>query len=128
VFDPTSTSEITRTGVRSLASITQHAQIEGAVRKGDIGWGDRVVVRTRNSIYSIWALGQDNYAVSGGWFDGQNISPATVKINGCTYGGTAIRQDIIAAPGLFLEFGNNVLTTRILEVKVERFSDPPGLN
>ena len=24
--------------------------------------------------------------------------------------------------------GNNVLTTRILDVKIERFSDPPGLN
>jgi hypothetical protein len=38
--------------------------------------------------------------------------------NGCTWGGSAIKQDIVAALGLRLEFGNSVRTARIREVRV----------
>ncbi len=37
-----------------------------------------------------------------------------------TWGGSAIKQDIIAAPGLRLEFGNRVLTTPIRHVRLIR--------
>ena len=37
---------------------------------------------------------------------------------GCTWGGSAIKEDIVAARGLFLEFGNHVITTRIQNVRV----------
>jgi hypothetical protein len=113
---------------RSLAAIADHARRNGAVRKTDIGFGDQIIVKTRNSVYSIRPLGDDTYAVCGGWFDGNRQSPATVRINGCTYGGSAIRHDIVAAPGLFLEFGNNVLTTRIKDVSVVRYDAPSDVN
>lgn len=109
--------------VRTLGAIVKEAcgrGESGAVRKSDLGCGDRVTVRTRNSVYSLWALGDGTFAVSGGWFDQQNESPAMVTVNGCTYGGSVIRHDIVAAPGLFLEFGNNVSTTRIRDVRVVR--------
>ena len=35
-------------------------------------------------------------------------------------GRSVIRHDVVAAPGLFLEFGNNVSTTRIKDVRVVR--------
>ena len=113
---------------RTLTSIADHAMWDNAVRRVDLTWGDRVIVKTRNSVYTIWALGRDAYAVSGGWFDQQKLSPARLNINGCTYGGSVIRHDVIAGRGLFLEFGNNVVTTRIQDVQVARFDQPGLLN
>lgn len=110
--------------VRTLSAITEHACTDAAVRRTDLDVGDRVVVTTRNSVYSIWVLGSDQFAVSGGWFDRQGLSPARVKINGCTYGHSVIRHDVVAGRGLFLEFGNNVLTTRIQSVQIVRTPEP----
>ena len=104
-------------------AITLEAEVEVArslevVRKSDIHHGDCVVVKTRNSRYTIWALGNGQYWVWGGWFDLQGSSPQRVTINGCTWGGSALKRDIVAARGLHLEFGNTVLTTRIREIQV----------
>ena len=107
---------------RTLGAVVQHASLSDAVRKDDLQFGDRVIVRTRNSVYSLWSLGGDEFAVSGGWFDQNGPSPMRITVNGCTYGGSMIRYDVVAAPGLFLEFGNSVATTRIKEVRVERGS------
>ncbi len=109
---------------RTLSAITEHACNDSAVKRVDLDVGDRVVVTTRNSVYSIWVLESDQFAVTGGWFDRQGLSPARVKINGCTYGHSVIRHDVVAGQGLFLEFGNNVLTTRIQSVRVLRSPDP----
>jgi hypothetical protein len=103
-----------------LRSLIEHAYPTEAVRKADLHMGDRVLVTTRNSTYTIWVLGNGQYMVSGGWFDRQGESPATTAINGCTWGGRVIHTGIIAAPGLFLEFGNDVVTTRIQRVRVLR--------
>jgi hypothetical protein len=119
---------VERVAARTLGAIAEHARFDHALRRSDLNFGDRLVVRTRNSVYSIWALGGDRYAVSGGWFDRKSDSPATVAINGCTYGASAIRHDVVAARGLFLEFGNNVLTTRIMDWHVVRNEEPPGFN
>jgi hypothetical protein len=105
---------------RTLGAIVERSHDRATVRKADVGCGDQVIVRTRNSVYSLWALGDGTYAVSGGWFDRQSASPALVGVNGCTYGGSVIRHDVLAAAGLFLEFSNNVSTTRILDVRVVR--------
>jgi hypothetical protein len=105
---------------RTLGRVLEHARLNGAVRRADLAFGDRVVVRTTNSVYSLWSQGGDSFTVSGGWFD-RNGGPLTVSINGCTYGGTLIRHDVVAAPGLFLEFGNGVCTTRIRDVRVVRW-------
>lgn len=119
--------DITQTSpvlARTLTGIVRHS-IEGpAVRRQDLAVGDRILVTTRNSVYSMWVLDDDTFAVSGGWFDLNEISPARVRINGCTYGHSAIRQDVVAACGLFLEFGNNVRTTRIRDVRVLHQDEP----
>jgi len=96
-------------------------------RKGDLEVGDRVLVTTKNSVYCLDALGGDLFHVSGGWFE-RCSAPRLVTINGCTFGGTVICTDIVAAPGLFLEFGNQVSTTRIRRVRVvrSRSASPPG--
>lgn len=101
------------------ARIEQADQIE-AVRKRDLRSGDWVLVTTKNSVYRICVLDEDHYVVSGGWFDRKGVSPQETTITGCTWGGTAIKEDVVAARGLFLEFGNHVITTRIQQVRVIR--------
>ena len=103
-----------------LEAITIHAHSLEEVQKRDLRSGDRVMVTTRNSVYKIWVLDEGVYRVSGGWFDLQCIAPQRMAINGCTWGGSAIKRDIVAAPGLRMEFGNSVLTTRIQAVQVIR--------
>src|SRR5262245_3480559 len=85
------------------------------VHRGDLAWGDALFVTTKNSIYCINPAGHE-WFVWGGWFERHGHSPAVVGINGCTWGGTVIHSDILAAPGLFLEFSNGVTTTRIRDV------------
>jgi hypothetical protein len=110
---------------RTLGAIVDHSQHLETVHKHDVRHGDLVVVSTKNSTYSLCFLGEDMYAVSGGWFDRQSTAPLTVAVNGCTWGGSAIKSDILAAPGLFLEFGNRVRTTRIQKVQVYRGGAQP---
>jgi hypothetical protein len=105
---------------QTLKAITDHASSLEEVRKEDLRCGDRVMVTTRNSLYTLWALSETHFWVWGGWFDRQGTSPQRVSINGCTWGGSAIKQNIIAAPGLRLEFGNRVLTTPIRHVRLIR--------
>jgi len=111
-------------GVRTLHAIADHARHAPAVRRGDLVPGDRLLVTTRNSVYSLLALGDGEFVVEGGWFDRNGESPATLRVNGCTYGGSAIRPDVVAARGLFLEFANQVVTTRIRSVRVARRQEP----
>ncbi len=109
-----------QTKVRTLGAIVAQTSGLEAVRKRDLLCGDWVLVTTKNSVYSICVLGSDLYSISGGWFDREGVSPQKTTINGCTWGGSAIKNDIVAALGLFLEFGNQVLTTRIQHVRVIR--------
>lgn len=88
------------------------------MRKKDLHSGDRVLVTTRNSRYTIWVLEDGLYWIFGGWFDLQGSSPQSVATSGCTWGGTAIKTDIVAARGLYLQCGNTVLTTGIREACV----------
>ena len=109
-----------RARVRTLGAIvTQTSGLE-PVRKRDLLCGDWILITTKNSLYSICVLGGGLYSVSGGWFDREGVSPQKTTINGCTWGGSAINLDLVAALGLFLEFGNQVLTTRIQHVRVIR--------
>jgi hypothetical protein len=78
--------------------------------------GDQVYIKTLNSVYIIKVVNNNEYLVSGGWFDKQNLSPYKINIRGCTWGGTAIKTDIIAATGLCIEFSNNLITSRIHNV------------
>ncbi len=105
---------------RTLNTIVDHIERLEVVRKADLELGDQILVTTRNSTYSIHVLQEELYLVSGGWFDKQGLSPSIMAINGCTWGGRAIKWDIMAACGLHLEFGNQVVTSRILEFQVIR--------
>ncbi len=105
---------------RTLGAIIDNIGHLEMVRKADLELGDQVLVTTRNSTYSIQVIQEDLYSVSGGWFDQRGLSPSRVAINGCTWGGRAIKQDIVAARGLHMEFGNQVVTSRILEFQIIR--------
>jgi hypothetical protein len=107
---------------RTVNAILEQVGVSRPARKGELGRGDYVVITTENSIYSIEVLEGSTYLVRGGWFDRQRLSPVTLSIAGCTWGGSVIKNDIVAACGLHLEFGNRVLTSRIREVLVIRGS------
>lgn len=109
----------------SLEALTAVAGRLPAVRKADLRWGDQVIVTTKNSVYSLFVVENGAYWVTGGWFDRHLRSPQRVWVNGCTFGGTAIMTDIVAAPGLFLEFDNRVTTTRIQGTRVLRGDPEP---
>ncbi len=111
-----------------LDAVTRQAERLEGVRRTDARFGDWVVVDTRNSSYWMLCLADGRYCVQGGWFDLRGLSPATITIRGCTWGGSAIYTDLIAAPGLFVEFGNDVLTTRIQRVRLIRPGEPRYLN
>ena len=98
------------------------------VKKADLRAGDRVIVTTRNSTYSLYALEDGSFWAAGGWFDRNGPAPRRVQVNGCTFGGRAIKTDIVAAPGLFLEFDNHVTTTRIREAKILRGAAQPVIH
>ena len=108
------------------AMIDQAERLE-AVRKEDLRSGDWLLVTTRNSVYTIFVMDDESYCVSGGWFDREGISPHKTTIHGCTWGGSAIKHDIVAACGLFMEFGNWVITTRIQRIRVIRREAPQAV-
>jgi len=88
------------------------------VQKGSLEPGDYVFVKTLNSLYSICKREDSLYEVCGGWFDRKGLSPAVLSIRGCTWGGSIINMGIVAARGLFLEFGNNLITSPISKIVV----------
>lgn len=98
-----------------------------SIPKADLKCGDCVLVVTENSVYRICVLDRERFSISGGWFDRQGLSPATISIAGCTWGGSAIKRDVVAARGLRLEFGNRVVTSPIREVRVIRGGGRLGL-
>jgi hypothetical protein len=108
---------------QDLLSLVAAAGRLPGVWKSQLRSGDTLVVRTKNSFYVMAFLGDQEFAVSGGWFAAAAPAPAHVTVNGCTWGGRAILTDLVAAPGLFLEFGNGVRTTRIQAVS---FLSPPA--
>ena len=97
---------------------SQSAGMVDVVRRSDLAWRASLLVTTKNSTYAINRAGDDTWFVWGGWFARHGHLPAVVGINGCTWGGSVIYPDILAAPGLFLEFANGVTTTRIRSVSV----------
>lgn len=105
---------------RTVNAILEHGRLTEPVQKSELHRGDRVVVATENSVYCINVLGDSTYSVWGGWFDRQGVSPVRLSISGCTWGGSVIKHDIVAARGLRLEFGNRVVTSRIRAIRVIR--------
>ncbi len=104
----------------SLEKIVNGAVQLKQVLKQELQFGDLVLITTRNSDYSVSVLGDDRYIVSGGWFARKGRSPMKISIAGCTWGGSIIKVDTLAACGLRVEFGNRVITTTIRKVQVIR--------
>ncbi|HVT44423.1 MAG TPA: hypothetical protein VMT00_08530 [Thermoanaerobaculia bacterium] len=110
--------DLERTGRRGvgLDRLAAHSEEIDGVWKSALQWGDRVVIVTLNSVYTLHVVDDDRFIVSGGWFDRREASPAMVKVTGCNWGGTAINRRLVAAAGLYLEFANGVVTTQIQRV------------
>lgn len=102
----------------SLASIVRSADHLQEVRKSSLAFGDWILVKTLGSLYMIRVLGGGLYEVSGGWFEKERLSPARLRISGCTWGGSAIKNDLIAARGLRIEFGNRLTTSPVQKIFV----------
>jgi len=116
------------TGIHTLQARVADASVIHPVYRKDLQPGDWLRITTKNSVYTLCALEGDLYAVTGGWFDRKGLSPTTTTIAGCTWGGSVLKHDIVAAPGLCLEFGNQVVTTRIQDVRVFRARSREPLN
>ena len=99
-----------------LATLVEQTDRLKQVRKADLQRGDHVIIKTCNSVYSIRVVEDGFCVVSGGWFDRKGLSPMRTTVRGCTWGGSAIKMDIIAACGLCLEFGNRLVTTTIQKI------------
>lgn len=100
-----------------IDDLAEAAGVVGGVHREDLESGDRVIVSTKNSVYSLTARGDGLFDVSGGWFEREGEGTVTVEILGCTAGGHALFSDHIAAPGLFMEFADGLRTTRIRTVR-----------
>jgi hypothetical protein len=112
--------QLTREPARDLESLARASEEIEGVRRRDLSPGDRVVVATRNSFYALTATVRGTFQVAGGWFDRHGHAPSELAVAGCTAGGSALLADLVAAPGLFLEFANGVRTTRIRHVRLMR--------
>lgn len=99
--------------VQMLLTLARQCDTKKEVRKADLHIGDWLVVKTTNSRYLIRPLRDGYYSVTGGWFDKNDLSPFQTRITGCTWGGSAIKMDVVAAIGTHLEFENRVLTSTI---------------
>ena len=108
---------------RTLDRLVQHSEVIDGLWAENIEPGDWVVIRTRNSVYSLAPLGKGRYRVSGGWFASSAPDGQDIRIAGCTWGGAAIHTRLVAAVGMYLEFDNGVRTTRIREVRLIRGGD-----
>jgi hypothetical protein len=100
-----------------IDDLAEAAEIVGGVKRGELGPGDRVIVSTRNSVYSLTARADGRFEVSGGWFEREGKGPVTTEVLGCTAGGHALFCEHVASPGLFLEFADGLRTTRIRKVR-----------
>ena len=112
------------TGAHSLERIADHSRTIQGVWANDIQPGDWVIVRTKNSQYSLAALGDGRFQVAGGWFAAKGAEATPVRVAGCTWGGRAILTELVAAPGMFVEFSNGVHTTRVRDVRLVRGAGP----
>ncbi len=100
-----------------IDGLAEAADRFGGVRRRDLAPGDRVIVSTRNSIYSLKACADGAFLVSGGWFERQGRGPVRAEVLGCTVGGRALFTEHVAAPGMFIEFADGLQTTRIRRVQ-----------
>jgi len=93
------------------------------IPKASLNPGDLITVTTHNSVYKLRKKESNLFEVSGGWFDRQKLSPFIVSVVGCSWGGSIIKVDIVAACGLCLEFGNRLITSPIRKIAHIKFKN-----
>jgi hypothetical protein len=113
---PPRTSPISPAVPGSLESQIRSVDYLRQVRKADLHPGDCVFVKTLRSLYRIRVKENGRYEISGGWFDKKGLPPTELGISGCTWGGSAIKTDIVAACGLCVEFANRLITSPIQKI------------
>lgn len=97
----------------TLTSFGEQSSEAKSVLRQEVLPGDSILVRTKNSVYSM-RLGDDGmFRVSGGWFRRKGKEHAPITVTGCSYGGSMIRIDIVVACGFSIEFGNRVITSPV---------------
>jgi hypothetical protein len=107
----------------NLETIINNVERLHQIPKASLNWGDIVFVTTYNSIYKIQKKDNKFFEVSGGWFDRKGLSPYEVTVRGCSWGGSIIKVDIVAACGLCVEFGNRLITSPIRKIDVIKFKN-----
>lgn len=100
-----------------LDELAEVADLVDGVKRRDLDPGDRIIISTKNSVYSLTAEADGTFQVRGGWFEREGDGSIRVEVRGCTAGGRAIFTDYIAARGLFMEFADGLQTTRIRSVR-----------
>jgi hypothetical protein len=108
---------------QSLETIVNNSDRLRQIYKAALGLDDLVVITTCNSVYKIRKKEENLFEVCGGWFDRKGLSPFVVGVRGCSWGGSIIKVDIIAACGLRLEFGNSLITSPIRKISVIKFKN-----
>lgn len=100
----------------SLANLTEHASRVEGVRRDEMCVGDVLLMYTQNSVYSARLLVNGMFLVSGGWFSLNGSQELVLGISGCTWGGKCILTDLVASPGMRVEFSNRVVTSLVKRV------------
>ena len=108
-----------RLGV-ALGKVIEMADGLCQIHKSEVAADDWIFVKTANSLYRIRVIGDGWYEASGGWFEKKGCSPKTVRISGCSWGGSIIKTGLIAACGLYVEFSNRLVTTSVQRIIVIR--------
>jgi len=88
--------------------------------RDSVRFGDLIEVTTKNSTYMLFVVDSRNFLASGGWFERKGRVPTRVQIPGCTWGGSAIKLDVIAVRGLCIEFQDKAVTSKVLRMKIHR--------
>jgi hypothetical protein len=86
------------------------------IRKQHIRKGDIIIITTRHSVYTLRALGNNRFDISGGWFERSSYNGKGIGITGCTWGGSMVYTEAVAACGLCTEFGNRVITSPVVRI------------
>ena len=94
------------------------------IKKSDIKKGQRLIVKTTHSTYEFDYLGNNEYMVKGGYFDINNLSPCRVIINGCTWGGSMLKIDVVAVENMYMEMRlkkeqKTVTTSKIISASLK---------
>ena len=105
-----------QTGAHNLSHLTEHASRAVGIRRSELFAGDVLMLYTRNSVYTAQYLGNGKFSVTGGWFDLNEDQSSEISIAGSTWGGKCINRELLASPGMRVEFGNRVITSVLQRV------------